>query len=84
MVAANAADVATSWHQAEANPFVKGSQSSFGTTSLALKSGFVGVSLLLQHTALRHRPDLYKRLAWVNFMTSGALGAVAAHNSSLR
>jgi len=33
---------------------------------------------------LRHRPDLYKKLAWLNFGTSGLLGGVAAHNMSVR
>src|ERR1700680_570445 len=82
--AANAADVASSWKNREANPFVAGPTAQFGVTSFAIKSGFVGASLVMQHFVLRHRPDLQKRLAWMNFVTAGALGGVAAHNLSLR
>ena len=83
-IGANIADVASSWHQTEANPVLGGRTSQFGVGSVAIKSGFVGTSLLIQHVALRHRPDLYKRMAWLNFATSGALGAVAAHNRSMQ
>jgi hypothetical protein len=84
VLVANAADVTSSWKNREANPFVAGPTAQFGVTSVAIKSGFVGASLVIQHFVLRHRPDLQKRLAWMNFVTSGALGGVAAHNLSLR
>ncbi len=84
MLAANAADAATSWTNREANPFVAGTTTHFGVTSFAIKSGFVGASLLLQHLALRHNPQAAKRLAWMNFVSAGVLGGVAAHNASLR
>ena len=84
VLAVNAADAASSWRQQEANPFVAGSGTQFGGTSIAIKSGFVATSLILQHVALRHRPDLYKRLAWINFATTGAFGGVVAHNMSIR
>jgi len=84
VLAANGADVATSWRNREANPFVAGPTTQFGMTSVAIKSGLVGASLLMQHFALRHRPELAKRLAWMNFVSAGALGGVAAHNESLR
>jgi hypothetical protein len=84
LLAANAADAASSWRSQEANPLVAGPATSFGVTSFAIKSGFVGASLLIQHVMLRHRPDLAKRMAWTNFISSGALGGVAAHNMSLR
>jgi hypothetical protein len=83
-LAANAADVASSWSQQEANPVVAGGGSQFGVTSVAIKSGFVATSLVIQHIALRHRPDLYKRLAWLNFGTAGVLGGVAGHNMGVR
>ncbi len=84
VLAANAADVATSWSSSEANPVVAGGGGQFGATSIAIKSGLVGTSLLIQHFTLRHRPDLYRRMAWMNFITTGVLGGVAAHNASLR
>jgi len=84
VLAANAADVASSWNYHEANPVLGGSGAQFGTTSIAIKSGFVAGSLLIQHVALRHRPDLYKKMAWFNFGTAGALGGVAKYNLSVR
>jgi hypothetical protein len=83
VVAANAADVASSWRGREANPLVAGPNAQFGLTSVAIKSGFVGASLLIQHTVLRHRPDLTKRLAWMNFGTAGVLGGVATRNTGV-
>src|SRR6266853_1402327 len=80
VLTANAADVASSWNALEANRVVAGPGSQFGFTSVAIKSGFVATSLLIQHVALRHRPDLYKKLAWMNFVTSGVLGGVASRN----
>ena len=84
VVAANAADAATSWKAQEANPFVAGTGTQFGAASLAMKSGFVAASLWIQHIVLRHRPDWYKRMAWMNVVTAGVLGQVARHNMSLR
>jgi hypothetical protein len=84
VLAANGADVASSWRNRDANPFVAGPTTQFGVTSVAIKSGFVGASLLIQHFVLRHRPEMAKRLAWMNFVSAGALGGVAAHNMSVR
>ncbi len=77
-------DTVSSWKGIEANPVVGGSGSQFGYTSMAIKSGLVATSLVIQHVALRHRPDLYKKMAWLNFATSGVLGAVAVHNVEVR
>src|SRR6266446_1077520 len=55
LLAANVADVASSWSQQEANPLVSGGGAQFGVTSVAIKTGFVATSLLVQHIALRHR-----------------------------
>ena len=82
--AANAADAVSSWNTQEANPFVAGPGTQFGVASLAIKSGFVVTSLLIQRVALRHRPDWRKRLAWMNVITAGVLGQVARHNLSVR
>jgi hypothetical protein len=83
VIAANAADAVTSWQLHEANPLIAGPSSKFGMTSLAIKTGFVATSLILQHVALRHRPDLYRRLAWTNFITAGAIGGAASYNAGL-
>ena len=84
VVAASAADAASSWSGREANPVLAGPAAQFGVGSVALKSGLVRASLLLQHVALHHHPGLYKRLAWMNFATSGVLGGVTVHNMGVR
>jgi hypothetical protein len=61
-----------------------GPGSTFGTGSLAIKLGLVGSSILLERLVLRHRPDLYRRVAWMNFGIAGAQAAVARHNIGLR
>jgi hypothetical protein len=84
VIAANAADSASSWRKAEANPMVARPGAQFGTTSLALKSAFVVTSLVLQHIALRHRPDLRQRMAWVNLATSGVLTGITRWNVTVQ
>jgi hypothetical protein len=84
LAASSAADVASSWRRPEANPVVAGPGSTFGGGSVAIKLGLVGSSFLLEHLVLRHRPDLYRRVAWLNFGIAGAQGAVVQHNMSLR
>jgi hypothetical protein len=84
VLTANAADAISGWGSLEANPFLAKPGGRFGPGSVALKSGFVGASLLLQHFALRQHPQWYRRIAWMNFITAGALGTVARHNVSIR
>ena len=84
VLAANAGDAASSWTKREANPFVAGPNAQYGATSVAIKSGFVGASFVIQHFVLRHHPDMAKRFAWMNFITAGGLGGVIAHNATVR
>ena len=84
LAASGVADVASSWRRPEANPVVAGSGSTFGAGSVAIKLGLVGSSFLLERVVLRHRPDLYRRVAWLNFGIAGAQGAVVGRNFSLR
>ncbi len=83
LVSANAFDIASSWRLQEENP-VLGRGMQFGVGSMAIKSGLVGTTFVLQYFAMRHRPDFRKRIAWINFGASGVLSGVAAHNMSLR
>jgi hypothetical protein len=83
LVASSAADAASSWQRPEANPVMAAPGSKFGVQSAALKLGLVGSSILLERLILRHRPDLYRRVAWLNFVISGAQGAVVQHNVSV-
>jgi hypothetical protein len=63
---------------------VAGPGSTFGAGSVAIKLGLVGSSFLLERLVLRHRPDLYRGVAWLNLGIAGAQGAVVQHNMSLR
>ena len=83
LAASGVADVASSWRRPEANPVMAGSGSTFGGQSVAIKLGLVGTSFLLERVVLRHRPDLYRRIAWLNLGIAGAQGAIVAHNVSL-
>jgi hypothetical protein len=82
LLAANGADAVTSWQRPEVNPIL-GSSGRFDGTSVAIKAGMVGATLLVQHVILRHRPDLQRKMAWFNFTASGVLGAAAFYNSAL-
>jgi hypothetical protein len=84
LAASGVADVASSWRRPEANPVVAATGSTFGAGSVAIKVGLVGSSFLLEHLVLRHRPDLYRHLAWLNLAIAGAQGAIVEHNVSLR
>jgi hypothetical protein len=63
---------------------VAGPGSALGAGSVAIKLALVGSSFLLQRLVLRHRPDLYRRVAWLNLAIGGAQGSVVQHNISLR
>jgi hypothetical protein len=84
LAVSDAADVASSWRRPEANPVVAGFGSTFGGGSAAIKLGLVGSSFLLEHLMLRHHPDLYRRVAWTNFVIAGAQGAVVRHNINVQ
>ena len=84
LAASSAADVASSWRRPEANPMLATPGSTFGAGSVAIKLGLVGTSYLLERVVLRHRPDLSRRVAWLNFGIAGVQGAVVRHNISLR
>ncbi len=84
LAASSAADVASSWRRPEANPVMAAPGSTFGAGSVAIKLGLVGSSFLLERLILRHRPDLYRHVAWLNFGIAGAQGAVVEHNISLQ
>lgn len=84
LVTANAADAASSWQLTERNPLIAGRDGRFGLQSVMLKSAILGASLLAQRAITRRWPEWRKRMAWVNFATAGALGAIAHRNAGLR
>lgn len=83
VAAGNAADTWSSWNRPEANLFLAKPGSDFNLRSMALKSVFIGASLVIQRWALSHNSGLYRPLAWLNFTIGAALGGVAAHNAAL-
>jgi hypothetical protein len=83
IAAGNTADTLSSWHHPETNPILANPGASFDAKSLALKSAFLGGSLLIEHFALRHNSRLYRPFAWLNFSVAGMLGGVAVHNARL-
>jgi hypothetical protein len=84
VLAGNTADLLSSWHRPEANPVLANPGTRFNAESAALKSGFVGASLLIEYWALRHNRRLYKVLAWMNYAVAGGLGVVVEHNLTVQ
>jgi hypothetical protein len=84
LAASSVADAGSSWRRPEANPVLARPGSTFGTGAVGIKLGLVGSAFLLEHIVLRHRPDLYRHVAWLNLGIAGAQGAVVRHNIGLR
>lgn len=81
LAAAHSADAATSWNKREMNPLLSPSSGAFGAQMLAVKCAVTVGSIGLQAILLRHRPQLAKMFARLNFMEAGVIGATAIHNS---
>ena len=79
LISANAADAASSWKRQEVNPLL-GGNSTFGPRALAYKAGFTGASLLIEHLALKHRPEMRRKFAWLNLGVAVALTFVSIQN----
>jgi len=84
LVAANAADAASSWRQAELNPVLAGPGGRFGARSATLKFSLVGGYMAVQSLVIKRSPE--SRRAWCAASFGGAalVGGVAARNYSLR
>jgi hypothetical protein len=84
LAGANAADIGTSLGRHELNPLLAGSNGMLDTgRAIEIKGALVGGLVLTEWLFHRRHPEMAKPFAFVNFATAGALGAVAAHNSSL-
>ena len=79
LAGANAADAASSWGKAEANPLVR-TGSSFGYGSLAIKMGALAGGLTMQHFAMHKDAKQARLMATANVAVSGVLAGVAVHN----
>jgi hypothetical protein len=79
LVAADAADAASSWGKNEANPLVRAGQR-FSYGSLAIKLGALGGGLAAQHYILRKAPEQMPLFASANLAVAAMLGVVAGRN----
>lgn len=80
LVAATAADAATSMNNSEANPLLRSSNRRFGARGLLLKSGLAAGTVTFEFHFAK-RTNGYKRFAILNFIQAGAFSAIAAHNA---
>jgi hypothetical protein len=83
--AANILDAKSSSGKMEANPFLQNADGTFNSGRAAgLKAGAGGALLGMQLWMIRKHPEknLYKSFTVVNGAAAGALGAVAASNST--
>jgi hypothetical protein len=81
LAAGTVADSISSWGRKEANPLLG---STFNTQSLAVKSGVLGGTILLQRYAIHKNPKIQRTLTWLNFAVGAGLGGVAFRNFRLR
>lgn len=86
VVAANAADAATSLGRAESNPILRNAHGGLNVQRAAMiKASGTGGMLLLQYILLKRMRGsrLAKPAAVINFAAAAAVGAVAYRNSTL-
>jgi len=85
LTAANLMDVHSSWGKRELNSTLAGPTGTFGRQGALLKLGFQGGLVGLEYLITRGHPTgkLYRKLAFINFGASAAIGAVAAHNYTI-
>jgi hypothetical protein len=79
--AANGLDIASSWGKREFNPALAG-PSKFGLEGSAIKAAIVGVVIGVEFVATRRHsnPAFLRTLSILNFVDSGVVAGVSAHN----
>jgi hypothetical protein len=80
LVAANALDIHSSYGKYEVNPLVAGSGGRFTGRSIAVKSGIVAGTLVVQWLIVRKHPEWKAKLAWLNLGTAGVYSGIALRN----
>jgi len=85
LTAANLMDVHSSWGKHELNSTLSGPTGTFGRQGALIKLGFQGGLAGIEYLITRGHPTgkLYRKLAFINFGASAAIGAVAAHNYTI-
>lgn len=82
MVGAAAADIASSWGCAEANPILRSSDGRFRAQGLAIKAGFTAGSLVATHLLKKKFPKFERPLTFMMGGTSTFLYTTAFRNHS--
>jgi hypothetical protein len=80
LAAGNAADTFSSLGRHELNPVL--GVGKFGPRATGIKIGISGATIGLEYLLLRKRPELAKKLAYVNIGMAAATGGAAAYNTS--
>ena len=84
MIAAQAADTASSWGAMEANPML-GRGATFGPKSTAIKAGTITAFLLVSHRMMRNKPDSdWRKATFTNWAIAGGTTALAVRNWRVR
>jgi hypothetical protein len=83
VVGASVWDAASSYGKREGNPLLRSADGTFGGKGIAMKAGLTGALLIPQYM-FRNQKNLRKIFTVMNFVNTGALTAVAAHNMGIR
>jgi hypothetical protein len=82
LTVAHVIDVKSSWGKRELNPVLASPSGNFGGQGALIKMGVLGGVVGLEYLLTRGHPSgrFYRGLAILNFASSAAIGATAAHN----
>jgi hypothetical protein len=82
LVAANVADVASSWGKKELNPLLSGPGETFGARSVLIKAAIVGSVIGMEYLATRghNRKGSSRMMTILNFVNASGFAGLAARN----
>lgn len=83
LIAASAADIASSWGKPEANPLLRSTNGTYGARGVSIKLAFVGGAFVAQRFIAKRCHDCAAPLAITNFAAAGLIGSVAVRNSRI-
>ena len=84
LIAAAAADVATSYGKRELNPTLRGPDGRFGGRGIAVKSLVTGTALAGQYFLVKRAPESGRYATIANFGMAGVFSAAAIHNEGTK
>ena len=83
LIAATAADAATSYGRPETNPLLRGQAGQFHVKSIAIKGLITAGALGAQYYFIKKRPESARYAAITNFSMAGMFTGVAVYNHRL-